>query len=317
VGNKLWIGGTEPEEIEVTATTATTFTADYRYAHANTDAVSFISEHKDGDIRFELTGTRVKATNSSTVTASEVIGTILSDINTANSTQISSSAALVGNPGVDLKEFLYDTYPSEVIDQLVSMGDASGNQWAARVWEGQVLRFGRVDQSGAVYQIMQTPELARDLDGLRTHIVPRYTDGNGDVAQGTTQSNQLAVSRYNVRRNAFYTAGEVDSPSVANSLAATALLDTITPEAQGDIVVTELFRNGQRVPLWRLRAGDIIECVEFPSSGNQALDNTRRWRVGRTLYDHDNQALTISPPEPASTIEALLARQDAGGAALR
>lgn len=314
VGNRLWIGGTEPEEVEVTAITATTFTAVFRYAHAAADVVSFISEHKEGDIRFELTGVRVKATNSSTVTASEVIGNILTMINASNPTQISASAALVGNPGVDLKDFLYDTYPDETIERLVTMGDASGNAWTAEVYEGQVLRVRREDSVTATYQIMQTPEVARDLDRLRTHIIPRYQDANGELAQGTTQIDALAVSRNGIVRSAFFNAPEVDSVASVNALAATALLGTVDPASQGDITVTELFRDGQRVDLYRLRKGDIVQCVEFPSTGRQDIDEARTFRVSATAVDHDAQTLTISPTLPASTIEAMLSRRETQGA---
>ena len=79
-------------------------------------------------------------------------------------------------------------------------------------------------------------------------------------------------------------------------------------------MVTELFRHGQRVPLWSLRAGEIVECVEFPSSGNQALDETRRFRASATAWDEDAGTLTISPTLPASTIEALLLRRETQGA---
>jgi hypothetical protein len=314
VGNKLWIGGTEPEEVEVTAVVGATFTAVFRYAHAAADVVSFVSEHKEGDIRFELTAPRIKATNSSTVTASEVLTQILTDINASNPGHISASTALVGNPGVDLKEFQYDGYPDAVIDQLATMGDASGNVWTAEVYEDQVLRFRREDSITAVYQIMQTPELSRDLDLFRSHLIPRYQDANGDVAQGTTQANLIAASRAGVVRSAFFEAPEVDSVATVNALAATALLDTVSPAPMGDITVTELLRNGVRVPLHRLRKGDIVECVEFPSSGSQAVDDARRLRVSATSYDHDAQTLTISPTLPASTIEALLARRGTQGA---
>jgi hypothetical protein len=316
VGNKLWIGGTEPEEVEVTAVVGATFTAVFRYAHAAADAVSFISEHKEGDISFSLTGVRVKATNSSTVTASEVIGNILTTINASNPSQISASAALVGNPAVDLKDFLYDTYPDETIERLITMGDASGNPWTAEVYEGQVLRFRREDSVTATYQIMQTPEVSRDLDRLRTHIIPRYQDANGDVAQGTTQIDALAVSRNGIVRSAFFAAPEVDSVASANALAATALLGTVDPASQGDITVTELFRDGVRVPLYRLRKGDSVQCVEFPSTGRQDIDEARSFRVSATAVDHDAQppTLTISPTLPASTIEAMLTQRDVKGA---
>jgi hypothetical protein len=315
VGNRLWIGGTEPEDVDVTAITGTTFTAIFRYAHTATDPVSFISEHKDGDISFSLTGVRVKTTNSSTVTASEVLATILTDTSGHNSGQISSSTALVGNPGVDLKEFGYDaSYPDEVIERLATMGDAAGNPWTAEVYAGQILRFSREDSVTATYQIRQTPELSRDLDALRTHIVPRYQDSNGDVAQGTTQSNDLAVSRWGLKRNAVFAAAETDTAATVNSLAATALLDTINPASQGDITVTELFRNGVPVPLNRLRKGDLVECVEYPSSGRQDVDEARKFRVSATAWDEDAGTLTISPTLPASTIEALLSRRETQGA---
>lgn len=314
VGNRLWIGGTDPEEVEVTAITATTFTAVFRYAHAAADAVSFISEHKDGDIKFELTGVRAKATNSATVTASEVLTTILTDVNASNPGQISSSTALVSDPGVDLKEFEYDGYPDEVIEQLVTMGDASGNPWTAEVYEDQRLRVRREDSVTATYQIRQTPEASRDLDLLRNFIVPRYQDGNGDVAQGTTQSDLLSASRWNIRRNAFFEAPEVDSVASVNALAATALLSVVNPASQGDIVVTELFRNGVPVPLNRLRKGDLVECVEFPSSGRQDVDEACKFRASATAWDEDAGTLTISPTLPASTIEALLSRRETQGA---
>jgi hypothetical protein len=122
------------------------------------------------------------------------------------------------------------------------------------------------------------------------------------------------VARWGVRRNAFFEAPEVDSVASVDLLAATALRSVVNPASQGDITVTELFRDGVRVPLHRLRKGDLVQCVEFPSSGNQAVDEARKFRVSATHYDHDAQTLTISPTLPASTIEALLSRRATQGA---
>lgn len=256
-----------------------------------------------------LTSVRLTGSTSATITADEIARAFVSRVVTRNPLQVNSSTARIKSPGFDLKEFSYSKAEmGDVLDQLAALG-GDGWLWSWRVWDQQLLIFDRIANGGQVYQVYSTPDISRDLGSLRTAIYPIYTNATDQEVQGTSQINTQAEARANLRRIAYFDAPTTSSAD-ANTLAAAYLLDQSIVNAFGDITVSALWQNGQRVPLGVLRSGDTIQCVEFPTTGNSETDKTRQFRVGTTSYDVTNRTLTISPEQRAPKIDSILARRD-------
>lgn len=256
----------------------------------------------------KLTNIRTATTTSASIWADEIARAFVGRVVAVNPNQASAVTARIKNPGFDLKEFSYEKAEmGDVLDTLAALG-GDGWLWSWRVWD-QILIFDRVANGGQTYQVYTTPDISRDLGSLRTAIRPVYTNALDQQVLGTSQVNTQAESRAGLRRIAYFDA-PTTSATDANTLAAAYLLDQSIVNAFGDITVTALWQNGQRVPLGVLRSGDTIQCVEFPATGNSETDKTRQFRVGVTNYDVTNRTLTISPEQRAPKIDSLLARRD-------
>ena len=274
----------------------------------NTGApVTFAGEN--GSNYVKLTGIRIAAGTGATITADEVVRTLVARVSAANPLQASSITARVKSPGFDLKEYRYSQVNAEdVLDELARLG-GDGWLWNWRVWADQILIYDRTANGGQTFQIYTTPPVSRDLGTLRTSMIPVYTDAIGNEVAGTTQTNTAAESRTRLKRTAYFNAPTTSATDAA-SLAAAALVDASIVNAHGDITVTELWQNGQRVPLTAVRSGDTIQCLEFPATGNSETDKTRSFRIATTQYDHASRTLTLSPEQRAPRIDSLLARRD-------
>ena len=309
-GTELAISGGDPEDVEVTAVTATTFTATFKYDHAAADTCVPVFEGETGDIYLEITNLRVKTTSSAAVYADEVAKYLISQVSAANSTQANNLNHRIKSPGFDLKQYSYDSVKAEeVLDQLAQLG-GDGWLWSWRVWRDQILIFDRIANGGQTYQLYwQTPPISRDLGLLTTRLKPRYTNANGDEQVAADVINATAERKYGIVRSEYFDA-PTTSASDATALAQAALNDKSIVNAYGDVATTALHQNGVRVPLWSVRSGDTIQCIQFPTTGNSDTDKTRQFRVAVTKYDHDNRTLTISPEQRQPTIDSLLARRD-------
>lgn len=278
------------------------------FAVLNQSGVAVTPVGENGTQYARLTNVRLTTSTSATITADEVARMFVSRVVAANPNQASAVTSRIKPPGFDLKEFSYEKVEmGDVLDQLAALG-GDGWLWSWRVWD-QILIFDRVANGGQTYQVYSTPDISRDLGSLRTAIRPVYTDAVGVERLGTSQINTQAESRAGLRRVAYFDAPTTSSTD-ANTLAAAYLLDQSIVNAFGDITVSSLWQNGQRVPLGVLRSGDTIQCVDFPATGNSETDKTRQFRVGVTSYDVTNRTLTISPEQRAPKIDSLLARRD-------
>jgi len=308
-GARLAIGGLEPEEIDVTAVTVSTFTADFRFAHLATDSVSVVWEGETGAINLAITNLRIKTTTSAAVYADEVVRALVAAVKATNPNQSNSQTPRIKSPGFDLKEFSYvGASAADVLDQLALIG-GDGAVWSWRVWEDQIMIFDRIVNGGQVFQIRVGVEISRDLDALTTRLIPRYTDINNVQKVASAVINSAAEQRTGLIRTAYFNA-PTSTAADATVLAQAALLDRSTVNAFGDIDVRELWQNGQRVPLTRIRSGDTIQVIAFPTTGNSETDKTRQFRVAVTRYAHETRTVTISPEQRAPTIDSLLARRE-------
>lgn len=259
----------------------------------------------------KLTGIRATISDFSTLTSDEIARKMVTRTAASNPLQASTVTARIKSPGIDIKEYAYEqVYPCDVLDYLAALA-GDGYLWSWRVWDKQILIFDRIVSTAQTFQIRTTPDISRDMGSLRTGIAPIYTDAQGRQVVGAAILSATAEARYGLRRTMYYTA-PTSSSTDATTLATAALNDASVINAWGDITVTSLWQNGQRVPLTAIRSGDIVQCVEFPSTGNSETDKTRQFTATATEYDHDARTLTISPEQRQPTIDSMLARRDVG-----
>jgi len=107
----LAIGGADPEEVVVTATTATTFTAVFRNAHLGSDLVEPLWDGNDGDIELVITNVRVKAVTTATVTLDQLAKYALSEVLAVNPWAVFNSDGKVQSPLVDIANLVAEDLP--------------------------------------------------------------------------------------------------------------------------------------------------------------------------------------------------------------
>lgn len=310
-GSLLSIGGVDPEEVEVLAVTATTFTAHYRYAHGTTDSVTPVWDGKTGDISLKITNLRVKTTSSAAVYADEILRDLAAHLAATNPTWVSTKTGSIQSPALDLRNETYlDMTPMAIVEQLLTYGDTGGNVWEFAVWE-QLIPVYRVRGSGGRTWYMDvTPAMERTLDTLYNSAYATYSDPNGTERRTSTTTNALVNVTGITRRMAIGV--DSDSATQAGLLRDVALADSVYGGASGDIPVPAVYDvRGNRWPLCFVRAGDIIVARNLPVASLSSNDRGRAWVLAATSYDGRAYppALTVSPERRAPRYAAVEARR--------
>jgi hypothetical protein len=69
---------------------------------------------------------------------------------------------------------------------------------------------------------------------------------------------------------------------------------------------------GAEVPLYRVRAGDIVRVIDWMPASELLMDvnvtDITTFKIKSTSYDHSDNSLQITPTEPVSQIEIDMAR---------
>ncbi|KPL80238.1 hypothetical protein [Herpetosiphon geysericola] len=296
VGSKLSIGGANPEEVTVTAITGTTFTAIFQYAHANTDGVSFIWEGETDDCYLKLTNVRVKTTSSTNLYPDEIIRDMIAATAALNPNWCNTNAMLISSSAIEMRDVLYeDQYPLDIADQLIGLGDTTGNSWEFAVWEDMQVTYGRRGVRGRIWYVDQTPEISRALDRLYNSAYATYTDSAGIVRRTAISTNAGNVAAYGITRRAAVQA-DTDNSVVAGQIRDTALGDTLDAGAYGDVPIMGLFDiYGSYYPLWMCRAGDTVVMRGGPFGYTSASDKSRAFIIAATSYDAASGELHVSP----------------------
>lgn len=311
VGMKLAIGGANPEEVTVTATTGTTFTAVFQYAHNLADTVSFIWEGETDDCYLELTNVRVKTTSSANLYPDEIIKDMQSAVATVNPNWVNTSAALISSSSIELRDELYeDMYPIDVVGYLLSFGDNSGNAWEFAVWEDMQVTYGRRGVRGRIWYVDETPEIRRALDRLYNSVYAVYTDSAGIVRRTAANTSVTSVASHGITRRAAVTA-DTDNAVVAGQIRDTALNDTLDAGNYNDVPIKALFDiYGSYYPLWMCRAGDTIVMRGGPFGYTTASDRSRAFIIAATNFDANTGDLTISPEARGPRLASYEARRN-------
>lgn len=287
LGQRLFIdaGSSTSESVVVTAVTASTFTAIFVGSYSGTTTI-----------------------HAHAIYADQIIKAIVAQISSLNSTQLSSSVALIESPGVDIENAVYeDALPGDVVNSLLGV-NATGGQWEAGVWEGRVLHYrergsqGRTFYTDAVELVVNST-----LDTMHNQYYATYRDDKGRTLRTDRDGDSPSQNRYGLVRTAVAHTNSISSSlAEAHRDAGIAVNKAITPTSR--IVCKGLFTaNGAAVPFWELRYGDVLNVRNLPPNASEEIDKIRRFTVQRQSYKPLEDDLMVAPELDIPSIEVMIA----------
>lgn len=272
--------------------------------------------NENGDFYVKLTGIRIKTTTSASVYADEIAKAFVSFVNGVNSSQISSSTALISSPSNDLTDISYaDANPADELAKLANLGDnqTPPNIYEVGAWEDQVLYFRKRGSAGRTWYIdVRALTLQRSMDGLYTSAYATYQDASGRTLRTTTSSDTSAG--VSITRRQAVSAGTTTSATLAGVIRDTSLNDTKNPQPRATIGFDAVYDStGATWPLYYVRAGDTLVIRNFPAViGPSTPDRLRSFRLSRTSFDLKTGALSVEPETALPSLDVLVARLAAG-----
>lgn len=296
VGQRLFIRqghATLAESVIVTAITTTTFTA------------TFAKNHSAGE-----------TIHAHQIYADEIAGHIASQISTLNSSQLSSSAALLQSPGLDLTDEIYeDAVPADVLTHLVELGDnqVPPRQWEAGVYENRMLYFRpRGDVARAWHVDATNLEIARSLEDVSNSVYAVYQDAAGRALRTANGTDTTSIARYGITRRSSINANTTSSTQASVQRDAD-LADHKDPLPRATVAFEAVYdAAGGHWPLWMVRSGDTITIRNLPPTTSTAIDRVRTFRISHTAYDLMARTLEVELEVPPPRLATLLAQQAEG-----
>jgi len=251
------------------------------------------------------------------ITANLIIADLISAVSTANPDLLSSVTGLVGNPGIDLTDAIYeDAVPSDILDTLAVRGDTSGDVWRWWVDRNQTLHFARMPQwfdgTSQIYAVdVSSLEASRSTRAVRNRIIARYQDANGRTLRTAAANNTSSQRRYGVILQDV-TDADTTSSSTAATIRDTALADAALPTPRAAVRTDRLYAfNGTRVPLSRVEPGDFVVLRNILPGFVSDANALRTMQVSEVELDLINGGVTITPLVPIPTLDRLIAEQGA------
>lgn len=291
VGNILHIGNnggaanSEPEDVEVTAITATTFTAVFQYPHDNDDAVSFVYEGEtEVDCYVKISNLRIKTTTSSTVDLSEIAGALVSYVDGINPTQIDNVTSLIQSTSLDQKEALFeDMRPSAILNQLCLKGDSARRRWDWRVYDYQHLWVAPEGYDAQTWYVDEAPPLLRSLQ-IENEAYATYQDVSGRTKRTAVATDAGSAGAFGIKRRGVVDA-QTTSLTEAEQIRDTYIDDHKYNGSLGEFVVKQLRTvDGAIVPGWYCRTGDRIVVRGYPAGSASSIDYIRWFPVFSTDF---------------------------------
>lgn len=312
VNAKLAIGGAEPEEVVVTATTATTFTAVFRNAHLGSDLVEPLWDGNDGDIELVITNVRVKAVTTPTVTLDQLAKSALSEVLAVNPWAVFNSDGKVQSPLVDIANLMAEDQPwATILSEQVQLGDTSNRPWVWGVDEDGVL-FVRPRQSGRVWYV-STEQCSYtqggNSDGRWTSGYGVYEDEQGQRQRTPIQTDAQSLANSGLVRR---TALPVDSGTLAVATQRTSvfLSDAAKGEAAASLTCAVLETvDGMVYPATEARPGDMLLFRDVLPTSSAVANRLNGFVLAEVQVDGFNlAAVQLVPEEPLPLLEMVVAK---------
>ncbi|WP_152976554.1 hypothetical protein [Herpetosiphon geysericola] len=315
VGNKLAIGGTNPEEVTVTATTGTTFTAVFQYAHLAADSVSRVWEGETGDVYLEVTGQRLKTTTTGTVDAREILIDLAAHIATENPDWVNTSSAGLQSQGVDLRNEVYeDMRHLAIVQHLLLYGDSSTRRWEFAIWEDLQAYFRPRGTGGRQWFIYGMPPLERDLEQSANAVYAIYADAAGTTRRTAPTINTADRQQINLRRDLAITV-DTDQPATALAMRDVAAADAVDSGAYGSMPIDYVYTpQGVAMPAYIVRPGDTAIISAGPFGFSTASGKGRAFVIASVSVDASDRSklpsVSISPDARSPRMASYQARRE-------
>lgn len=236
--------------------------------------------------------------------------------------QLSTDFARWGEPGFVLDPFTVEepTYCGQVIEKILSYGDASLNTWGVCVWDRGDTSDGKprvvlekMDVSDYEYVVsLLDDELAalsyeRPSDGLHNHVTVGYVDSKNFTRYRTGADNAAltdSTSITNEYRRDYYTSINEGDATRADYVGSRYISYHKDRRTRGSISIRgeiEL-KSGGNVPASFVRAGQRIKL----------LNTGEVFFIRSTSFDAETQTVRISPDLPEDNLAMLLVQRERG-----
>jgi hypothetical protein len=257
-----------------------------------------------------ITGIRIKTTTAATVLASAIAASLAAYVNGVNSSQLSSSAALIGATTLDLRDEVYeDVYPADILERLATI-----HNYETGVWEDRRLHWRPRGSDGRHWYVDVTRiiEMERSLENLRNSAYTVYRDADGRRLRTAVANDSTSQDRYSIVRRG-YTSAQTTSSTEAETHRDAFLSDRKDFAMRGRIEFDRLYdATGAEHPLYMLRAGDQVTMRNLSPTLSTAIDQIRSFLVGQTEYAAHTKVMAIEPRVAVPTLITLVARRSAG-----
>ncbi|HEU5013948.1 MAG TPA: fibronectin type III domain-containing protein [Roseiflexaceae bacterium] len=266
------------------------------------------------DSQYYFRALNVSVKTAASVTPDAIVTDMLSAVRAVNPSQLHSSTAYVQAPGLTLPDESYtDANMRDVLDTLAGYGDTATppNRYAWRVWADQIARFTPVSTGSMTYVVsVGAYQADQALKQVATQLYARYTDSSG-VAQVTSTATVTGATPRIIRRLAIQSQSTTSAQATQERDAAVADQQQAKPRVSMTIQRISDTR-GARVPLYRLRAGDVLELRDLVPTLSTAVDRFRRFRVIHTRMDWISGTMDVDLESPQPQLDWLLARREIG-----
>tara|TARA_R110002020_G_scaffold121877_1_gene276925 strand:+ start:240 stop:1427 length:1188 start_codon:yes stop_codon:yes gene_type:complete len=212
-------------------------------------------------------------------------------------------------------------YPQDIIIQkLAPLSDSDNSIWHFAVWEDRKPYWKKRSIATLDYRIRLSDtknlELNQSATEMRNAITPLRENTDGTFTEGTIVANSTSIGFY-TRREMLFTLPIGTTANAQADAAGTLSEERGYPVQMQQFVVSghvyEAFSgtagtNLSEVPKWRIRAGETLRIDDLVTStvATPAFDRLRTFHIMETIYDADNDTVSIHPDTSPRTLSNIL-----------
>jgi hypothetical protein len=241
----------------------------------------------------------------------EVLDDECPDINSDQTNIASGTRDLVG---IDFSE---KKYPQDIVNELTKLSDSDGSVWFFAIWDDRKPYLFKRSATTVDHYVwldsiadLRLNQSASDLSNVTLPFV--------GATEGTTQTNATSLALY-PRREAKLRIPTGTNANTASDAATTAAVENALPRQHQSFRVTGRIYNAvagdeggrlEEIPLWRVRAGDIIRIQDLvpATAATPSLDDVRTFYILETEYDATTNILTVQPDRQRRSLHRMIAR---------
>ena len=277
------------------------------YSYGSAGPITYAGEN--GATFAKATNLRITSSGG-TIVASEIAEELAAVVAGVNGSQLVAGAERMVASTVDLRQEVYeDARPEDILDRIA----APENYWWG-VWDDQRLFFEPRVSGTAREFVVDVVEMSLEgsLEPMFNRAYANYAEAGGRKLRTATATEANSVGTFGLVRETRV-AVETTSTTEAEGWRDAALRDSAEYALRADVVFERVYgKSGVQVPLWSLRAGDVLSLRNLPPGLGTDVDNVRTFRVATTLYEAERDVLTVEPDVPTPTLVTLLARRNLG-----